>query len=436
MISAIKLKKSGFNLIDNKWGGLYEGGSYLIIGARKSGRTLLALQAAIASAEEGETSLFFTNMRPKDLMIQAASLNFDIQAYMDQNLIIVVRVASPEEVYSHGISDEYLAEYLNDILTVAAQYNPQRIIFDELTHYIGFKNLNTLRSVFVHILESIEDRDITSIFIVSEPATKRTNEIVEIIANNVTGVIYLKKGVKKISGKFYGGTVVITPNIGHTEGQFSETYKIEPYKGVVVDLAETPPRVVEAEPEPDIISKYDVAHDKTEVPDNIIVEEKREENQPVKKVVNIYAPNVYSYNDFSLILNNQIALFKSAGQKFNLIAFSVSRVLIEEKNISFDQIKAAVIEASERKEKICYIDDVILVLIPSSTDERVFEFVSTMRDKLYLYGIQKDVVNALIKLFNYEVDNKLDRAETIIDYLTSTTTTENLYLPLGEFLTK
>ena len=436
MISAIKLKKSGFNLIDNKWGGLYEGGSYLIIGARKSGRTLLALQAAIASAEEGETCLFFTNMRPKDLMIQAASLNFDIQAYMDQNLIIVVRVASPEEVYSHGISDEYLAEYLNDILTVAAQYNPQRIIFDELTHYIGFKNLNTLRSVFVHILESIEDRDITSIFIVSEPATKRTNEIVEIIANNVTGVIYLKKGVKKISGKFYGGTVVITPNIGHTEGQFSETYKIEPYKGVVVDLAETPPRVVEAEPEPDIISKYDVAHDKTEVPDNIIVEEKREENQPVKKVVNIYAPNVYSYNDFSLILNNQIALFKSAGQKFNLIAFSVSRVLIEEKNISFDQIKAAVIEASERKEKICYIDDVILVLIPSSTDERVFEFVSTMRDKLYLYGIQKDVVNALIKLFNYEVDNKLDRAETIIDYLTSTTTTENLYLPLGEFLTK
>ncbi len=436
MISAIKLKKSGFNLIDNKWGGLYEGGSYLIIGARKSGRTLLALQAAIASAEEGETSLFFTNMRPKDLMIQAASLNFDIQAYMDQNLIIVVRVASPEEVYSNGISDEYLAEYLNDILTVAAQYNPQRIIFDELTHYIGFKNLNTLRSVFVHILESIEDRDITSIFIVSEPATKRTNEIVEIIANNVTGVIYLKKGVKKISGKFYGGTVVITPNIGHTEGQFSETYKIEPYKGVVVDLAETPPRVVEAEPEPDIISKYDVAHDKTEVPDNIIVEEKREENQPVKKVVNIYAPNVYSYNDFSLILNNQIALFKSAGQKFNLIAFSVSRVLIEVKNISFDQIKAAVIEASERKEKICYIDDVILVLIPSSTDERVFEFVSTMRDKLYLYGIQKDVVNALIKLFNYEVDNKLDRAETIIDYLTSTTTTENLYLPLGEFLTK
>ncbi len=436
MISAIKLKKSGFNLIDSKWGGLYEGGSYLIIGARKSGRTLLALQAAIASAEEGETCLFFTNMRPKDLMIQAASLNFDIQAYMDQNLIIVVRVASPEEVYSHGISDEYLSEYLNDILTVAAQYNPQRIIFDELTHYIGFRNLNALRSVFVHILESIEDRDITSIFIVSEPATKRTNEIVEVIANNVTGVIYLKKGVKKIAGKFYGGTVVITPNIGHTEGQFSETYKIEPYRGVVVELEEAPPRIVEKEAETDIISQYDVVEEESLEKSEDSVSAVAVEKAAVKKVVNIHAPNVYSYNDFSLILNNQIALYKSAGQKFNLIAFSVSRVLVEEKNISFDQIKAAVIEASERKEKICYIDDVILVLIPRSTDERVFQFVSAIKEKLVSYGIPEDVALALIKLFNYEVDDKLDKAETIVEYLTSTTTTENLYLPLTEFLSR
>ncbi len=135
-------------------------------------------------------------------------------------------------------------------------------------------------------------------------------------------------------------------------------------------------------------------------------------------------------------MNNQIALYKSAGQKFNLIAFSVSRVLVEEKNISFDQIKAAVIEASERKEKICYIDDVILVLIPRSTDERVFQFVSAIKEKLVSYGIPEDVALALIKLFNYEVDDKLDKAETIVEYLTSTTTTENLYLPLTEFLSR
>ncbi len=433
MVSAVRLKKSGFNFIDSKWGGLYEGGSYLIIGSRKSGRTLLALQAAIASAQEGETCLFFTNMRPKDLMIQAAALNFDIQEYMDENLIIVVRVASPEEVYSHGISDEYLAEYLNDILTVAAQYNPQRIIFDELTHYIGFKNLNALRSVFVHILESIEDRDITSIYVVAEPATKRTNEIVDVIANNVTGVIYLKKGVKKVGGRFYGGTVVITPNIGHTEGQFSDTYKIEPYRGVIVELGEGVSIVSDtSEAEENVISKYDVPEDEISSTSESVETAKPEK----RKVININAPNVYTYNDFSLILNNQIALFKSAGQKFNIISFSLSKALLEEKNISFDEIKAAVVEASERKEKICYIDDIILVLIPRSTDERVFNFVVEIKEKLFSYGISEEDFSYAVRLFNYEVDSKLDKAETIIDYLTSPTTTENLYVPIVDFLSK
>jgi KaiC/GvpD/RAD55 family RecA-like ATPase len=434
MISAIRLKKSGFNFVDNKWGGFYEGGSYLVIGARKSGRTLLALQAAIASAQEGETCLFFTNMRPKDLMIQAAALNFDIQAFMDENLIIVVRVASPEEVYAHGISDEYLAEYLNDILTVTAQYNPQRIIFDELTHYIGFKNLNALRATFLHVLETIEDRDITSIFVVAEPATKRTNEIIDVIANNVTGVIYLKKGVKKISGKYYGGSVVITPNVGHTEGQFSDTYKIEPYRGVIVDLPDQLPIVEKQVDETEeFVREYDVAENEPAA--TTVTENKPEPAQrPKRSVININAPNVYSYNDFSLILNNQIALFKSAGQRFNLVSFSVSKALLEEKNISFDQVKAAIIEATERREKVCYIDDIVLVLIPRSTDDRVAQFVLSVKDKLISYDFPEEDFNFAIKLFNYEVDDKLDRADTILDYLTSPTTTENLYISMLDFL--
>ena len=99
MQGAISLIKSGFNLIDKEWGGIYRGGSYLLIGPRKSGRTLLGLQFAIESAKANEVCLYFTNMRPKDLMIQAASINFDIQNYMNQNKIIVVRVAPPNDIY-------------------------------------------------------------------------------------------------------------------------------------------------------------------------------------------------------------------------------------------------------------------------------------------------------------------------------------------------
>ena len=154
-----------------------------------------SLQFALQAAKSSEVCLYFTNMRPKDLMIQASSINFDIQSYMNQNLIIVVRVAPPNDVYEFNNPDKYLIEYLNDIITVIDQYNPNRIIFDELTQYIGFQDIGLLKKVFVNTLEIIEDRNITSLFIVGEPATQKTQEIIDTLTEEVTGVIDRKSVV-------------------------------------------------------------------------------------------------------------------------------------------------------------------------------------------------------------------------------------------------
>src|SRR5512147_2191525 len=95
MKKKIQLVSSGISIVDNAWGGFYRGGTYLLVGPRKSGRTLLGLQFAKESIKQKEICLYFTSMRPKDLMIQAASIDFDLQNYMNQNQVIVVRVAPP-----------------------------------------------------------------------------------------------------------------------------------------------------------------------------------------------------------------------------------------------------------------------------------------------------------------------------------------------------
>jgi len=229
MVSSVRRIASGFNFIDRNWGGIYRGGSYLVVGPRKSGRTLLGLQFALEAAKASEVCLYFTIMRPKDLMIQAASLNFDIQSYMNQNLIIVVRVAAPNEIYEVYNPDDYLVEYFNDIMTVVDQYRPARIIFDELTPFVGFRNLDFLRDTFLKTLEYIEENDITSMFVISEPATQKANSIVEGLTQFVTGVVQMKKEGQK-ADRFQGGTISIIPNVGHTEGQFTSEYRIEPWR--------------------------------------------------------------------------------------------------------------------------------------------------------------------------------------------------------------
>ncbi|MFH0733960.1 MAG: RAD55 family ATPase [bacterium] len=448
MSGIINLIPSGFKFIDKKWGGIYKGGSYLLVGPRKSGRTLLSLQFAMEAAKSNEVCLYFTNMRPKDLMIQAASINFDLQAYMNKNLVIVVRVAPPAEAYEYKNPDEMLSEYLHDIIQVVNEYKsflPKRIVFDELTQYLGFNDLGILQSVFLQMLEEIEDKNISSFFIVSEPAAKRAEAIVDVIASNVTGIIYLKKSQHKIN-QFHGGTIVITPNVGHTEGQFSAEYTIQPQKGLTVELGddeivEQVSSITEINPvlRSDKKSTFETDTKKTS---NLEINfSKFDEHQLSNKTKFEVASepytvmNLYNYNDFSLILNNQIALYKSTGQLFTLLTFRLDPSAQLRNLLSINQLQNAIISTTDKKDKICVIDNKIIVLLVRSSKTKVSNLLTSLRDNLpssdsnYL-----NVIMDLIYLFYLEVNDNIDSADMMVKYISNAEQTSNSFIPINSIL--
>lgn len=418
MSQGVSLISSGFSLIDKKWGGIYRGGSYLIIGPRKSGRTLLSLQFALETAKANEVCLYFTNMRPKDLMIQAASLNFDIQSYMNQNLLIVVRIAPPNEIYEVPNPDDYLIEYLNDIITVVNQYNPSRIIFDELTPYIGFRDIDLLRDVFLHTLETIEDRNITSFFNVGEPATEKAQQIVDVLSDSVTANIYLKKHADKFAGQYHGGTVVIVPNVGHTEGQFSADYIIEPYKGVSVNVPSLSPIVEKRETDVDQSDSGGMVNSGKQG-----ISSKKEE---------IVFSNIYSYDDFQLILNNQIALYKSTGQSFNLVSFQLDPAAQVKGLLSMNQLKNSLSRSILKKDKLCNEDDRIFILVVRSTPQNIADIM----DKLKLNLPSKDVsylraIANYIKIYDLPINEEFGNSNEMLD-LVQSDQGSNAHSPLSE----
>lgn len=418
MSTSVRRIPSGFSFIDKNWGGIYRGGSYLVIGPRKSGRTLIGLQCALEAAKNGEVCLFFTLMRPKDLMIQAASLNFDLQSYMNQNLIIVVRVAPPNEIYDLYNPDDYLVEYFNDIITVVNQYNPKRIIFDELTPFVGFKNLDYLRNTFLHTLETIEERDITSMFIISEPATQKTQSIVEGLSQFVTGVIQLRKQVGT-SERIHSGTVTIIPNVGHTEGEFTAEYRIEPFKGVTTEFSKEPFFTTEESlpqmPRSRMISKPT----KIDIP-----------SEP-------YAfSNVYNYNDFLLILNNQIALYKSTGQTFNIVSFKLDPAAQVKGILTINQLQNAVRQATSKKDKICIIENKVIVLLIRGNLKTVVDLMTNVQNNLPSHDPNYvNVALEYISIFNLEVDERVENAESMMEFvLTADTSSTNTYQPLNKYI--
>ena len=407
MKNKIQLLPSGISFIDNAWGGFYRGGTYLLIGPRKSGRTLLSLQFAMECASKKEVCLYFTSMRPKDLMIQAASIDFDLQHYMNQNFIIVVRVASPTDLYEVYNPDNFLIEYLNDIVALVEQYQPNKIVFDELTPFIGFNDINLLRDVFGQTIEGIEENGITSLFVLGDPVTPLTNSIVDALAASSTGIIYLQKTEDEVN-QVNGGTITITPNIGHPEGKFTSNYYIEPYKGIT---AEYHPKHT--------ITKFPASTTKeTQLKYKSLADISTEEEQ--------YSyPNYYSESDFYLILNNQIALYKSTGQLFTVISFKLDVVAESLGLLTLTQLQNAIRLSTDKKDKICLISNKVIVLATKEEPKGINSIIAKIKSNLPNHDPEylQDVIQ-YISVYAIRVDESIQNADSIMDRILSDNGTE------------
>ncbi|MEI7811118.1 MAG: RAD55 family ATPase [Ignavibacteria bacterium] len=427
----IQLLQSGISLVDQAWGGFYKGGTYLLIGPRKSGRTLLGLQYAMEATKQKEVCLYFTNMRPKDLMIHASSINFDLQTYMDQNLILVVRVSPPTDLYDLRNPDEYLVEYLKDISTVVDQFAPSRIIFDEITPYIGFSNMDLLKDTFLQILENNEQKDITSLFIIGEPATPLAQNIVDIIVHFVTATIYLQKKALITDAKSNLGKMIITPNVGHTEGQFYSNYMIEPYKGVVTDYKPAEWLHNENTERPE--ESQGTFNKQQFQPSHQLIPQVMPVNQikpPAKdslytSLSSLDTPpepysfsNLYEYNDFLLLLNNQIALYKSTGQIFNLVSFKLDTEAERAGLLTVNQLQNAIRLASDKKDKICISDNKVIVLLIRSDKKALSALISKIQSNLPGNGPNYlKTVLQYISVLSIEVDENVENAESLMNYV-------------------
>ncbi len=402
--------KTGLALVDKAWGGFYRGGTYLLIGPRKSGRTLMGLHYAMESAKNKEVCLYFTSMRPKDLMIHAASIDFDLQTYMNQNLIIVVRVAPPTDIYETENPDNFLVEYLNDIVTVIEQYQPERLIFDELTPFVGFENLGLLQQTYLQTIEAIEERNVTSLMVLAEPATPLAQMIVDSLAQYSTAIIYIQKKVDENGTQQQGGRATITPNVGHTEGQFSSDFYIEPYRGIMFDY--------------DNQARFQNpfgSHDSDMNNENAPAMSQNN-SQKYKPITNVDSPsdkisftNFYDLSEFSLLLNNQIALYKSTGQPFTLISMKLDPIAEQQRILTINQLQNAIRLSTDKKDKLCVVKDKILILMGKGEDRNLNSLVSKIKQNLPNNDSNfLSVIMKYIYAFTYEVNDSVVNAESIL----------------------
>ena len=152
-------------------------------------------------------------MRTRDLIIQASTINFDVQSFVNNGQMIVIKATPPTDAYEKDDPDMDLQEYLKDIVALVEQYNPEFLIFDEFTPFVGFNNTENLNDAFLSMIEGIEQIGSTSLYILGEPATPYAREIIDVLYHNSTGKVVLQKNKEDLAHKFVG-KISIIPNDG------------------------------------------------------------------------------------------------------------------------------------------------------------------------------------------------------------------------------
>lgn len=327
---------TGFSFFDQKWGGVYPGGNYLIFGKKKSGKTVLALNIIENLISSNYNVLLLTSQRKKSLEIQASSIYFDISEAISSGLLNVRKI----ETNSGDI--EGLKNLINE-------NNPEFIFIDEIID----ESLLSLNDSFVELLEFLESSNITSFFLSSIPGNENAKQFVGGIVKNSTAIIHLQKSSIQ---RNYSGIVTLKPNIGYFEGEFSTSYKVEPEKGFIT-LMDNEKAILE------MLSKVN-------------------ENQLTDQKKSFEYSNIYSADEFEFLLESKIARSNKTGEKINVISYE-----IVDDNLKSVELCNLFVKKLSKSDKICFTDNMIYILpedlktiklqeLVSALDKQVAEFVN------------------------------------------------------------
>ncbi len=217
---------TGIDAIDRNWGGFYRGGSYLAYGRAASGRDLLTMRFTQVGVQMGESVLFLSPSRPKDLMIQAASIGFNLREAYGQGLVKLLRI--PPVLNQQSSDDSGILKSMRDLVAIIRREKPQRLVLNDFMPFVMFRSFDRFRGAFVEMLEHTDVLDMTMVLVMSEPANKESHQMIDFMNSQMTGSIHVMTPGER-EDLHQKRRLVLMPNIGHLRRKSEEIWDLTPF---------------------------------------------------------------------------------------------------------------------------------------------------------------------------------------------------------------
>ena len=159
-------------------------------------------------------------------------MNLNPMDLISSKLITIVRVIPPDRDFTSHTPDQDLVDYFDDVINTINEYYPTRVVFDEITSFIGFRDITLLELILDKFKHNLESHNITSIIISAEPVTDAMSALLQHLADVSNGLIYLDKEINDLYG-----TISLLPYIEHKSGELKSNYIFDREIGLKIDLS-------------------------------------------------------------------------------------------------------------------------------------------------------------------------------------------------------
>ncbi len=182
--------QSGINIIDDKIGGFYNSSTYLVTGNTGTGKTILGLQFLMKGVALYQNGLLITDEKPKNIILQAESLGFDIKNAVINGNLIIFELSEIYPTYVKNIDD--LRDMYEEIDNYIVENGIKRIVVDGFKSIVVPNNDIQLAKDFLpFFFDKLSAGELTSMITADITNTQFSDEAEVLLEKLATGIIHL-----------------------------------------------------------------------------------------------------------------------------------------------------------------------------------------------------------------------------------------------------
>ena len=190
MSAVLTSSPSGLPSVDQQWGGLDAGSTYLLVGRAGAGRSALALQAVQATVAGGDTCLLLSPRPPAELVEIGRGIAFDLAEAHGAGLLRPLRIPTAADLAEKGTDG--LETAYRDLVALVRAERPARVVVEDFTPLVQFDSFERLDEAFQELTSDLRALGTTLVVGLGAPANDASRQLLDVVRRAADGMVQIQ----------------------------------------------------------------------------------------------------------------------------------------------------------------------------------------------------------------------------------------------------